>query len=118
MDVFEDEDDDGLDTLVKSIVDNKKSNHSRTNQTTYAEKARAKISQNVPNVKASKAPPTDDIATANDKASKGTTPKEGIPTDKTQTEEPMKHKENVRQSGNFCYFFSNFGKCDFEEKTG
>ena len=92
LEIVEDQDEDGLDALVRSVVDSKSSGFQRINPTAPAENVN-NSSNHITN---------------------------------TESHEKVPHKaptftNNLReksQTTRFCHYFSNFGRCKFEEETG
>ena len=90
LEIIEDDDEDGLDALVNSTLENKKKGFRRAGPTTVAEKA--------------KEPATKNANVENETNSRPTSP-------------PNIRKE-TNHNLQYCHFFSNFGKCHFKETTG
>ena len=97
VEIVSEQDEDGLDTLVASALENRKAGFSRVNPTTYAEKVNKK-KDDIP------APKTRDTEEDGIKA---------VP----QQEQP-KEANKIKDDNNFCHYFSNLGHCVFEERTG
>ena len=93
VEVFEDEDDSGLDALIKSARENRSNRFVRKDPASYAEKATTK-----------EAPKP----AAND-----------IPKSKTNPTEAEDESNNTAETvGNrvaYCHYFSNYGQCHYKE---
>ena len=94
IEIVEDGDEDGLDVLVQSVIDNKNSGFRRVGPATYADKVNKEDSKN--------------NATEN-----ATKPKINTANQDNSANIPRNHI-NVK----YCHFFSNFGECDHEVRTG
>jgi hypothetical protein len=92
LEIIEDNDEDGLDALVNSTVNNQKTGFRRAGPATYAEK----VNQH----------PT----------KKANTEKEKDNNAKVNTSPFEKKATNANEK--YCHFFSNFGRCHFEETAG
>ena len=91
MEVISDQDEDGLDTLVASSLENRRAGFSRVNPATYADKVSQKKDAQDPNTK------------------------------EAQEDTAKKHVDGHNDSNekkSFCHYYSNFGHCIYEEKTG
>ena len=94
MEIVEDQDEDGLEALVKSVVDNKASGYRRSNPSAAAEIVKEPTNKS-----------------PNNDPHKETT--------QTQVESPNIEKvRSPSQKVRYCHFFSNFGYCKFEEEQG
>ena len=98
VEVLEDEDDSGLDVLIKSARENKANRYVRRDPASYAEKAKA--------TEATK-PPTNEAQPNKARENRSET--------KDTTNRGVKQNTN---RVNYCHYFSNYGKCHFEEKNG
>ena len=104
--MFDDEDEDGLDALVNSAVENGKTSFKRTDPANYAEATGNKKSNNIPNAKA-----------PNPEAN-------AVPSNNPTTEEKdndtaanIEDQPKPKKLG-YCHYYSNFGRCDFELRNG
>ena len=100
MDLVEDEDEDGLDELVRNVKDNKNAGHKRTSPASFAETVKGNQSKPKP-----KQPSTDK-------------PAQPEMRNDTSASNDSKPKDAHKSKISYCHYFSNFGKCTFEEKTG
>ena len=88
LEIVDDQDEDGLDVLVQSSIENKNKGFKRVGPTTYAEKVNI------------------EVKTKNFQAEKTVNPAN------------ITTRVNTKQKVQYCHFYSNFGKCMFEETTG
>lgn len=104
VEIFDDDDQEGLDTLVKSSIETRKSGFRRSTPAAAAEAQKNNVAQPQPN-----------------------TAKSGKHDNKKQSEADENNKEVFSEDNgklpkshrvSYCHYFSNFGKCTFEERSG
>ena len=146
--VIEDEDENGLDTLVRSSLENRANKFTRRDPASYAERSKAK---EVPNPTtapktsqdnesssrtktteangAPKAPqdpvspaapraPQDPVSPAVPRAPQDPVSPPGTRAPPGASSSLPTSVENQRNRISYCHFFSNYGRCHFEEETG
>ena len=96
LEVFEDEDESGLDALVKSTLENNANRFVRRDPTSYAEKTKTKEAPKP-------APQTSKVR--------------GTPNAAEATTNSTQAGDRTGSRINYCHFFSNYGTCQFEEKN-
>ena len=120
LEIVEDQDEDGLDTLVQSSVENRNNGYKRANPSTFAEKAKGVKSKNADSDK--------NRGTANQANinNQGNTNNQADPNNQANNHNQAKANNqsntnnnfNARRAVQYCHYFSNFGKCMHEEATG
>ena len=125
VEVLNDDDEDGIDTLVQSVVDNKKKGYKRTNPTSYAEKAGVNTTD--PKPTADERRPTNSEGRPTNPEERQTNPEgrqnnsgERQPSSNGRQPNSERRQPNIesREKISYCHYFSNFGKCSFEEQSG
>ena len=94
LDILEDNDEDGLDTLVNSSVHNKNNGFTRVGPATFAEKAKQQETK------------------------KPSSENENTNGNQNQTKSNLTPNPRSHITEKYCHFFSNFGECHWEQTTG
>ena len=100
MEVIDDQDEDGLDTLVASSVENKNRGFRRNNPATFADKVAASKQNTKP------------------QQEKTHETRPNVNSEASSTSSPNVQTNGSNAKISYCHYFSNYGKCTYEEKSG
>ena len=125
--MIENEDEDGIDALIKSSIDNRESRFTRRDPVSYAEKSKNKEAPtNQEKVDVAQPQPARpqhhaQVHPAKPQAAQAHLAQpQAAQVHSAQTQAAPNNNSGVHVGNkiNYCHFFSNYGRCIFEEKSG